>query len=155
MPNVFGSDGPAVRSKDNREASGHSWARPVTPDLLCVHEVRVDLASDVAFQDAHDLACGTTFGDPARDIFAGAFIATHARERDPPQGMVRLAVPTGVQAMTVDFPRRRPQGRDATQMRERRFAFQPVRVVARGDQQDRGGVDTDTMTGEQRGCGCW
>ena len=30
MPNVFGSDGPAVRSKDNQLVSGSSWARPVT-----------------------------------------------------------------------------------------------------------------------------
>src|SRR2546423_12894095 len=47
--------------------------------------------------------------------------------------------------MTVDFPRRRPEGCDATQMRERRFAFQPVRVVTRGDQQDRGGVRPDAV----------
>ena len=80
--------------------SGHSWARPVTPDLLGVHEVRVDLAGDVAFQDAHDLAGGEPFVGATRDVFAGAFIAAHAREHDPPQRMVRLAVPAGVESVT-------------------------------------------------------
>src|SRR5712692_7199129 len=94
------SDGPAVRSKDNRSASGHSRARPVTPDLLRAHEVRVELAGDVTFQDAHDLAGGATFGEPTRDVFAGAFIAAHAGEHDPPQGMVRLAVPARVEPKT-------------------------------------------------------
>ena len=68
------------------------------------HEVRVELASDIAFQDAHDLADGFAFGDAARDVFAGAFIAAHAGEHDPPQGMVRLAVPAGVESMPVDLP---------------------------------------------------
>jgi len=65
VPNVFGSDGPAVRSKDSRLVSGHSGARPVTPDLLRVHEVRVELAGDVTFQDAHDLADRLSFRDAA------------------------------------------------------------------------------------------
>jgi hypothetical protein len=49
VPMVVGSDGPAVRWKDNRSVSGHSWARPVTPDLLRAREVRVELAGDVTF----------------------------------------------------------------------------------------------------------
>ena len=100
MPKLGWSGGPAVRSKDNRLVSGHSWARPAAPDLVSVaHEVRVELASDVAFQDAHDLASGTTFSDTSRDVFAGTFIAAHAGEHDPPQRMVRLAVPAGVESM--------------------------------------------------------
>ena len=104
VPNVVGSDGPAVRSKDNRSVSGHSWARPVTPDLLGADEVRVELAGDVSFQDAHDLAGCETFSSAASDIFAGAFITAHAGEHDPPQRMVRLAVAAGVQAVPHDFP---------------------------------------------------
>ena len=49
-----------------------------------VHEMRVELAGDVSLQDAHDLACGATFGEAACDVFAGAFIAAHAGEHDPP-----------------------------------------------------------------------
>src|SRR6266481_5540863 len=97
------SDGPAVRSKDNRLVSGSSWARPVTPDLLGVHEVRVDLARDVAFQHAHHLAGRETFARAASDVLAGAFVAAHAGEHDAPQGMVRLAVSAGVQAVTDDL----------------------------------------------------
>ena len=82
------------------------------------HEVRVELAGDVTFEDAHDLAYGSTFGETACDVFAGAFIAAHAGEHDAPQGMVGLAVPAGVQTVTVDFPRRRRQWCDAAQMRE-------------------------------------
>ena len=38
-------------------------------------------------------------------------------------------------------------------MRPRGFVADPFGVVAGGDQQDRGGIDTNTVTGEQRGCG--
>ncbi len=38
-------------------------------------------------------------------------------------------------------------------MRPRGFVADPFGVVAGGDQQGRGGVDTDAVTGEQRGCG--
>ena len=152
MPKVFGSDGPAVRSKDNQ-----LWCQAVRgpgPPLQIVsvaHELRIELAGDVTLQDAHDLACGSTFGEAARTVFAGAVVAGHAGEHDPPQGMVRLAVPAGVQTVTVDFSRRRRQWCGATQMRERSFAFQPVWVVACGDQQDRGGVCADTVDLEQAG----
>src|SRR5436189_5782243 len=91
--------GPAVRSKDDRLVSGHSWARSATPDLSVAHEVRVELAGDVALQDAHDLADRLSFRDATGDVFAGAFIAAHAREHDPPQGMIGLAVPAGVESM--------------------------------------------------------
>src|SRR5712675_1944622 len=97
------SDGPAVRSKDNRLVSGHSWARPVTPSLLGVCEVRVDLACDVAFQDAHDLAGREPFAGATRDVFAGSFVAAHASEHDAPQRMVCLAVPARVEPVPDHF----------------------------------------------------
>ena len=83
--------------------SGSSWARPVTPDLLRVHEVRVELAGDVPFQDAHDLTGREPFTDAASDVFAGAFVAAHAREDDAPECVVRLAVPAGVESVTYHF----------------------------------------------------
>src|SRR5215213_4710464 len=51
-------------------------------------EVRVELAGDVALQGAHDLAGGASFREATRDVFAGAFIAGHAREHDPPERVV-------------------------------------------------------------------
>ena len=42
---------------------------------------------------------------------------------------------------------------DTAQVRPRGFVADPFGVVAGGDQQDRGGVDTNTVTGEQRGRG--
>ena len=126
---VFASDGPTVRSKDNRWCQAVRGPGPSLQAVSAAYEVRVELAGDVAFQGAHDLACGTTFGDPARDVFAGAFIATRAGEHDPPQGMVRSAVLTGVQAMTVDFPRRRPQECDATPMANAASLFSRLAVV--------------------------
>ena len=62
------------------------WCRgirePGPPLQICsvAREVRVELAGDVAFQDAHDLADRFAFRDVARDVFAGAFIAAHAGE---------------------------------------------------------------------------
>src|SRR5258705_615412 len=97
------SCGPAVRSKDSRSVSGHSWARPATPELSAAHEIGVELAGDVTLQDAHDLTDRLSFGDASRNIFAGAFIAAHAGEHDPPQGMVGLAVPAGVESMPIDL----------------------------------------------------
>ena len=60
-------------------------------------EMRVELAGDVTLQGAHDLAGGASFGEATRDVFAGAFIAGHAGEHDPPEGMVRLTIAAGVE----------------------------------------------------------
>ena len=97
VPNVVGSDGPAVRSKDSQWRRGIRGPGPPLQSGSVAREVRVELAGDVSFQDAHDLACGATFGESTRNVFAGAFIAAHAGEHDPPQGMVRLAVPARVE----------------------------------------------------------
>ena len=65
-------------------ASGHSWARPATPDLLTHCEVREDLAGDVALEDAHDLAFGSAFREAAFDVGTGAGFGGHAGEHDAP-----------------------------------------------------------------------
>ena len=104
VPKVFGSDGPAVRSKDNRLVSGSSRARSATPDLAA-HDVRVELAGDVALQDAHDL--GVDRPSAVRRVAhipAGAFITAHAREHDPPQGMVCRRFPPGFSRCRLVFP---------------------------------------------------
>src|SRR5438067_1527059 len=81
-------------------ASGHYRARPATPGLaLVTGQVSIDLAGDVALEHPDDLRLGEPFGNSPFDIDAGAFVAAHAGQHDAPQRMVRLAVPTRVQAM--------------------------------------------------------
>ena len=99
MPGVVGSGGPAVRSKDNRWCRGIRGPGPPLQICLACREVRVDLAGDVTLEDAHDFAGRATFGGAAGDVFAGAFIAAHPGEHDPPERMVGLAVPAGVESM--------------------------------------------------------
>jgi hypothetical protein len=51
-----------------------------------------DLAGDVALQDSHDLGFRFAVGGAPLDVDAGARIASHARQRDAPEGVVGLAV---------------------------------------------------------------
>ena len=101
VPRVFGSDGPAVRKKDSRWRRGIRGPGPPLLIWSVGHEMRVELAGDVSLQDAHDLAGGASFSESTRNVFAGAFIATHAGEHDPPERMVRLAVAAGVESETL------------------------------------------------------
>ena len=57
----------------------------------------------------------------AGDVFAGAFVAAHPGEHDPPECMVGLAVPAGVESMAVDLARGCGQGCDTAEVRERGF----------------------------------
>ena len=83
---------------------------------------------------------------------AGAFIAGHAGEHDPPERMVRLAVAAGVEPEAlVGLARRHGEGCDATQIRERSFVLQSMRVVAGSDQQDGSGVGADAVDLERHG----
>ena len=75
VPMVFGSGGPAVRSKDSRWRRGIGGPGPPLQSCSVAREVRVELAGDVTLQDAHDLASCETFTDTAGDVFAGAFVA--------------------------------------------------------------------------------
>ncbi len=76
-----------------------SQARRSRACSAACNEARVELAGDVTLQDPHDLADGFAFRSAARDVFAGAFIAAHAGEHDPPQRMVRLTAPAGIESM--------------------------------------------------------
>src|SRR5918995_3265649 len=98
----FWSDGPADRSKDNRLVSGSYRARPAAPDSAW--KVSVDLACDVALENADDLARREPFGEAALEVVAGAGLGAEAGEHDPPQRMVRLAVPAPVEPMAGDLP---------------------------------------------------
>ena len=70
-----------------------------------------------------------------------------------PEGAVGLAVAAAVEPPAGDLARRRLDGRDAAQVRPRRFRAQPLGVVAGGDEQGGGGVDADAVHLEQAGRG--
>ena len=89
----------------------------------------------------------TALVEAARDVGAGAGVGAHAGEHDPPQRMVGLAVPAAVEPMPACLARRCVDRRDAAQVRPGGFVADPFGVVAGGDQQDRGGVDTDAVAG--------
>ena len=95
------SGGPADRSQDNPAGrAGISGARPATL-IVALHagEVPVDLAGDVALEDAHDLGFGASFEDASFDVGAGARFGAHAGKHDAPQGVVGLPVAATVQPM--------------------------------------------------------
>ncbi len=110
-----------------------------------------DLAGDVALEATHDLLGAESFGAAAGDVDAGAFVAAHADERDAPERVVGLTVAATVEAMPTHPAGGGFEGRDAAELRERCFVAEPVRVVASGDQQDRGGVRADAAQLEQLG----
>src|SRR6266487_5496030 len=114
---MVAGDGPADRSKDNRvgvrQLSGQARHRELgsgAPQLL------VDLAGDVTLQDPDDLGFRSSFGEPSRDVFAGAFVAAHAGEHNAPQRMVRLAVPTTVETTPDRLARGRFDRRDTAEV---------------------------------------
>lgn len=61
---------------------------------------------------------------------------------------VGLAVAAAVEAVPVRFPAGGRDRADPGERGERGFPGDPVRVVARGDQQLGGGDDTDALRGE-------
>src|SRR6266511_3346411 len=52
----------------------------------------VDLAGDVAFQAADDVAFALAFADASHDVVPGRLVIAHADEDDPIERGVRLAV---------------------------------------------------------------
>src|SRR5918994_2388025 len=78
---------------------------PGPPLQISAGKVSVDLACDVALEDADGLALGEPFGEAALEVVAGAWLGAEAGEHDPPQRMVRLAVPAPVEPMAGDLPR--------------------------------------------------
>jgi len=72
------------------------------------------LAGDVAFQAAHDLACGQTLGSAAPDVVAGLVVAAHAGEDDLVERSVGLPVPATIEPdPSAGFARPGRDGGDA------------------------------------------
>src|SRR6185437_4787427 len=71
--------------------------------LLCLSsgvgvEGAVELAGDVALEDAADVAVGFAFGAAAGEVGMGAGAAAHPGERDGVQGVVEVPVAAAVEA---------------------------------------------------------
>ena len=64
-------------------------------------EVVVDLAGDITLQAANDLWFCFAFLEATFDVGLGWQVVAQAGEHNAPQGMVRLAVPAGVQPVAA------------------------------------------------------
>ncbi len=107
MPRVFGSDGPAVRSKDSwYRRRGIRGPGPSLQICSVEREVGVELAGDVALQDAHDLPWGSSGGEATREfvVHPGAVLIVPVlddgwlvleRQFRYPVGRVMLEFPAG------------------------------------------------------------
>ena len=113
----------------------------------------VDLACDVALEATDGFLLGEALLDAPVDVVAGVGVIDHAGDDDLPQRGVGLAVTTAVEAMTLVLAAARVEGRRATEVGEGGFVAEPFGVVARGDEQRRGGLDAETETAEQFGGG--
>ncbi len=91
-----GSTGQYEDSTRNGASAGY-WVRP-HPDRLCGSwEVFERLSGDVAFQAAHDLACGEAFGSAAPHVVAGLGVAGHAGQHDLVERRVGVSVSAMIQ----------------------------------------------------------
>src|SRR4051812_39562439 len=94
----------------------------------------VDLAGDVALEDAGDLSDGLALSQPSGDVVASWLVVQHAGDDDSVQRAVGLSVAATVQSMPDGLSRRRRDGGYPAQVCPRCFATEPLRVVAGCDQ---------------------
>jgi hypothetical protein len=113
----------------------------------------VDLAGDVALEDADDVGLRLAFLEAAGDVGPRARVGTHPGDDYDPQRRVGLAVAAAVEPPTGDLAGRGRDRGDAAQVGPRGFGAEPVGVVAGGHQQRGGSVDADAVQLEQLGCG--
>ena len=74
----------------------------------------------------------------------------HPGDHDPPQRLVGFAVAAAVEPVPAgDLAGGGRDRGDATQVRRRAFAAQPLRVIPGSDQQQRGGIRAGAVPGEQ------
>ncbi len=99
-----------VPQEDTPWRSAVSWVRP--PRGLSSfggcevgEQDGVDLAGDLAFQAADDLAFGEAFGGAPLYVGSGAFVVCHAGDGDAPEGVVGVAVPGSVQSVALGASR--------------------------------------------------
>jgi hypothetical protein len=88
------------------------------------------LPSDVALETANRLLLGPPFLHTALDVVPGSRVLDHSSEHDVPQGRVGLAIPASIEPVPLLLPARGVDGRDPTELGERRFVLQALGVVA-------------------------
>src|SRR5665647_968288 len=108
---------------------------------LC--ERGVDLAGDVAFEAAHDLAFALALAGAAVNVGPGRLVVAHADEDDAVECGVGLAVAAPVGPVAVCLARGGVDRGGAAEHREGGFGAESFGVVAGGDQERAGGVGAD------------
>src|SRR6266496_1561519 len=108
---------------------------------LC--ERGVDLAADVAFEAALDLAFALALAGAAVDVGPGRLVVAHADEDDAVECGVGLAVAAPVEPVAVCLARGGVDRGGAAEHREGGLGAEPFGVVAGGDQERAGGVGAD------------
>ncbi len=116
-------------------------------------QTAVELAGDVAFERADDLAPGATLGGATRDVSAGPQAGDHAHRDDAPERMIRAAVPAAVESLTDGQARGGIDRSDATEVGEGSLAAQALRIIAGGDQEGARGVGAHPEAGHELGSG--
>ena len=76
----------------------------------------VDLAGDVALEDADDLALGATLFHSALHVGLGLGIRRQPGDHDGPQGAVGLSIPAAVEPVAGDLARGSLERRDPAQV---------------------------------------
>ena len=113
------------------------------------HDALVDLSRKEAFQASDDLAFGPAIGGASGDVVAGWLVESHADDDGSIEGGVGVSVTAPIEPMPAGgSPGRGRDRTGATQLRERGFGANPVRVIAEDDQQlGRGvGAHTEALT---------
>lgn len=113
----------------------------------------IDLAGDVALQDADDFALGAPLLHSALEIGFRVRVVGDPHHDDAPQCAVGLAVTATVETMSCDPARGRLDGRHAAEMGPGRLRPQPIGVVAGSDEQGGGRVRSDASQRQQLGRG--
>ena len=113
------------------------------------HDALGDLSRKEAFQASDDLAFGPAIGGASGDVVAGWLVESHADDDGSIEGGVGVSVTAPIEPMPAGASPGRGRDRTgATQLRERGFGANPVRVIAEDDQQlGRGvGAHTEALT---------
>src|SRR5664280_3329171 len=95
----------------------------------------VDLAGDVALQDADDLALGASLLHSALEGGLRVWVVGDPHHDDAPQRAVGLAVAAAVETMACHLARGCLDRRHAAEMSPGRLRAQPLGVVAGSDEQ--------------------
>jgi hypothetical protein len=124
------------------------------PDLCDSLEMFERLPCNEPFQTAHDLGRVLAFCTTASHVGPGSWIAAHPGQHDPVQSSVGLTVSATVQPVPATGLAGTCRDRsDATQVRPRPLAVQPLRVVSCSHEQCCCSVGSDPVETDQRWCG--